>query len=76
MKIPIVILRVIRRQSLHGPGYLQQRFAPRSPAGGNLFLQQIVQFQIYLGKLISASFCQLSDDLLRAHFSLFPTAYK
>ena len=48
----IVILRVIRWQTLHGPGYLQQRFAPRPSAGANLFFQQLVQFQIYLGELI------------------------
>jgi hypothetical protein len=52
MKILIMILRVIRRQSLDGPDYLQQRFAPRSPTSGNLFFQYLVQFQIYLGKLI------------------------
>jgi hypothetical protein len=52
----IVILRVIRWQTLHGPGYLQQRFAPRPSAGANLFFQQLVQFQIYLGELIPVNF--------------------
>ena len=45
MKIMIVILRVIRWQTLHGPGYLQQRFAQRPSAGANLFFQQLVQFR-------------------------------
>src|SRR5271166_1660240 len=60
MKIMIVLLRVIRWQTLHGPGYLQQRFAPRSPAGANLFFQQLVQFLIYLGELIPFQLRQLS----------------
>jgi hypothetical protein len=57
---------------LVGSGYLQQRFAPRSPAGANLFFQQLVQFEIHLGELISVQLRQLLDDLLRAHFSLLP----
>ena len=60
----IVILRVIRWQTLHGPGYLQQRFAPRSSAGANLFFQQLVQFQIYSGELIPVQLRQLSSCVL------------
>jgi hypothetical protein len=67
----IVILRVIRWQTLHGPGYLQQRFAPRSSAGANLFFQQLVQFQIYLGELIPVQLRQFSDDLPACSFVVF-----
>ena len=71
MKIMIVILRVIRWKTLRGPGYLQQRFAPRSSAGANLFFQQLVQFQIYLGELIPVQLRQFSDDLPACSFVVF-----
>ena len=64
LKIVIVILRVIRWQTLHGPGYLQQRFAPRPSAGANLFFQQLVQFQIYLGELNFVSSRMISCVLI------------
>jgi len=35
-----------------------------------LFLQQLMQLQIYLGKLVWAQFHQLFHDFLRAHLVL------